>query len=303
MNFFKRLTLIVILIILFLSCKTTSKNTITQLKSDIIGQIEAIDGQIAVAFIELNNKKKSIMINAEESFHAASTMKIPVMIELFKQQKEGLINLNDSIVVANEFKSIVDGSTYTLNIKDDSDDITYGKIGSKQTLYDLITPMITLSSNLATNILIDIVSPEKTTSTMHKLGANNFKILRGVEDQKAYDLGLSNSTTAHDLSVIMTAIADGSAGTKNDCEAMISLLKNQEWNDMIPKYLPRDIQVAHKTGAIAGVHHDTAIIYLPNGNKYILVLLSKNLKDFEQATDQLAVISKTIYNFMIIKNH
>ena len=136
---------------------------------------------------------------------------------------------------------------------------------------------------------------------MHDLGAEKTEVLRGVEDQKAYDLGLSNSATAKDLMIIMKAIADGSAGTKEDCEAMLSILKNQEWNDMIPLYLPENIKVAHKTGSITGVHHDAAIVYLPDGTTYILVLMSKNLTDFDTGTDKLAKISKTIYDFMSSK--
>ena len=290
----------IILFLIFLtiaSCKTDSKTTITELKDNIQQQIDAIEGDVAAALLDLNDETNSIMINVDESFHAASTMKVPVMIELYKQQNEGLINLNDSIVLVNEFKSIVDGGPYSMDIGDDSDDVIYGKIGTKQTLYDLMVPMITVSSNLATNVLIEIVDAKKVTQTMRDLGADKIEVLRGVEDQKAYDLGLSNSTTANDLLVIMKAIAKGEAGTKKDCESMIDILKDQKWNDMIPKYLPETIEVAHKTGSITGVHHDAAIVYLPDGRQYVLVLLSKNLSDFDKGTDQLAQISKTIYEF------
>jgi beta-lactamase class A len=281
------------------SCKTESKKTIEDLKTNIVNDISKIDGEVAIALYDLNNESNTITINVNEPFHAASTMKVPVMIELYKQQNEGLLNLNDSIVLVNEFKSIVDGSPYSMDIGDDSDDIIYSKIGTKQTLYDLMVPMITVSSNLATNVLIEIVDAKKVTQTMQSLGADNIEVLRGVEDQKAYDLGLSNSTTANDLLAIMKAIANGEAGTEEDCDAMIAILKDQKWNDMIPKYLPETVEVAHKTGSITGVHHDAAIVYLPDGRQYVLVLLSKNLSDFDAGTDQLAQISKSIYDYMI----
>jgi len=295
MTLLRRLAITIIIITVF-GCKEIRQ--IDKLKTDIKQQINSIEGDIAVAFLDLSNKDNAILINVDEEFHAASTMKVPVMIEIYKQQNEGLINLNDSIVLINEFKSIVDGSLYKMDIGDDSDDVIYNKIGTKQTLYDLMVPMITVSSNLATNALIEIVGSKKTTQTMRGLGAENIKVLRGVEDQKAYDLGLSNSTTARDLMVIMKAIANGTAGTKTDCEAMLSILKDQQWNDMIPKYLPKDIEIAHKTGSITGVHHDAAIVYPRDGKAYVLVLLSKNLKDFDDGTDKLAQISKTIYDFM-----
>ena len=294
-----RVSLTIMCLSLLISCKTKAEIPINGLRTSIESQISEIEGDIAVAFLDLSNNENTILINVDDKFHAASTMKVPVMIELFKQQNEGLINLNDSIVLKNEFKSIVDDSSYSMDIGDDSDDVIYSKIGTMQTLYELIIPMITVSSNLATNVLIEIVDAKKVTQTMRELGAENIEVLRGVEDQKAYDLGLSNSTTANDLLIIMKAIANGSAGTEEDCEAMLSIPKDQKWNDMIPLYLPVDVMIAHKTGSITGVHHDAAIVYPPNGKSYVLVLMSKNLKDFEKGTQQLAKISKIIYNYMI----
>jgi len=298
MNLLKKFTIVILILTVF-GCKEARQ--IDKLQSDIEQQIQAIEGDIAVAFIDLSNEENSILINVDEEFHAASTMKVPVMIELYKQQNQGLINLSDSIVLVNEFKSIVDGSPYKMDIGDDSDDVIYSKIGTKQTLYDLMVPMITVSSNLATNVLIGIVDAKKTTQTMRDLGAKKINVLRGVEDIKAYEQGLSNSTTARDLMVIKKAIANGTAGTKADCEAMLSILKDQQWNDMIPKYLPDNVEVAHKTGSITGVHHDAAIVYPPNGKDYVLVLLSKNLKDFDEGTDKLAKISERIFSYMVSK--
>lgn len=291
-----KFTLLVFLF--FISCQNSSKQNIEQLTSKIKNQVSEIKGDVAVAFLDLEDETNSVFLNVDEKFHAASTMKIPVMIELFKQQSEGKINLNDSILLKNEFKSIVDGSLYTMDIGEDSDDVIYSKINTKQKLSDLMYNMVTLSSNLATNILIEIVDAKKTTQTMASLGANNMKVLRGVEDIKAYKLGLSNSTTAKDLLIIMKALAKEKASLKEDCNRMIAILKEQKWNDMIPKYLPKNLEIAHKTGSITGVHHDAAIVYLPNGKKYVLVLLSKNLKDFDKGTDQLAKISKSIYDFV-----
>ncbi len=286
-----------ILFFVAISCADNSKSLDT-LKISIENQISNIDGDVAVAFLDLSDEKKNVFINVDEQFHAASTMKVPVMIELYKQQSEGKLNLNDSILLKNEFKSIVDGSLYKMDIGEDSDDVIYSKIGSMQKMYDLMYGMIILSSNLATNVLIEVVDAKKTTATMRSLGADKIEVLRGVEDIKAYEKGLSNSTTANDLLVILKAIANGTAGTKEDCKAMLTILKDQKWNDMIPKYLPENIEVAHKTGSITGVHHDAAIVYLPNGKSYVLVLLSKNLKDFDKGTDQLAKISKSVYDFM-----
>ena len=271
------------------------------LKNTVQSQVDSIEGTVAVGFYNLSDFKDSLCINVDEKFHAASTMKVPVMIELFKQANQGKINLDDSIVLENEFRSIVDSSVYSMDITDDSDDIVYQQIGTRVAIKDLMHSMITVSSNLATNVLIERVDAPAVTATMKDLGAHNMEVLRGVEDQKAYEKGLSNSTTAQDLMLIMKAIATHTAGTPEDCAAMIAMLKEQQFNDVIPFYLPKNVRVAHKTGFISGIHHDAAIVYLPDDRSYILVLLSKNLQDFDKGTDQLAKISKTVYDYMMHK--
>lgn len=289
-------SLILFIIIMGCNNKLTDNESI---KDQLSKDLNEIDGDVALAFINLSKLNDTIFINTQEQFHAASTMKVPVMIELYKQAAAQKFSLQDSILLKNEFKSIVDGSLYRMDLNDDSDDILYNDIGNNVKIADLIFNMVTISSNLATNVLIDLVGAKNVTNSMRNLGANSIEVLRGVEDQKAYDSGLSNSTTANDLLVIMKAIATNTAGSKSDCDEMIQILKRQQFNDMIPLYLPNDVQVAHKTGSITGVHHDAAIVYAPNGNSYVLVLLSKNLQDFEKGTVQLAQISKKIYDYMM----
>jgi beta-lactamase class A len=276
-----------------------AQSEIGDLKNSIETRFSGLEGDFAMAFMNLSDPDQSILINSGEYFHAASTMKTPVMIEIFHQSAQGKFNLTDSILVKNEFISIVDGSTYSMDIGEDSEDALYKMIGKRVSIYNLMYEMITVSSNLATNILIELVDAKKVTKQMRDLGAKDIKVLRGVEDIKAYRKDLNNTTTAKDLMIIMQAIATGKAGKKKDCDQMISILKDQKFNDMIPKYLPEDIQVAHKTGSITGVHHDSGIIFLPDGRKYVLVLLSKNLTNFKSATDEMAKISKEVYNFMI----
>lgn len=122
------------------------------------------------------------MINEKIMSHAASTMKTPVMIEVVRQSVQGRFSLDDSLEVRNEFKSIVDGSPYTLDLGDDSDDSMYKRIGGRASIRELIHEMITVSSNLATNILIQLVGAGNVTATMRTLGALDIEVLRGVED-------------------------------------------------------------------------------------------------------------------------
>ncbi len=274
------------------SCKTEQSE---DLNSKITTLLKQVEGDFAIAFQDLHRKENVFLLNENERFHAASTMKVPVMIEMYHQVSQGQLALTDSILVKNKFESIVDYSTYEMNIAEDSEPSIYSQIDKQMTLFDLMNQMIISSSNLATNILVEEVGAKNVNASMQRLGAYNTEVLRGVEDQKAYDLGLNNMTTAKDLMTILKSIALPLGETTQNQRAMIDVLKAQEFNDIIPRFLPADVQVAHKTGSITGLHHDAGIIYLPNGETYVLVLLSKNLKNFDQGTLTLAKISKLFY--------
>lgn len=289
----RRLGLFFPLIFFCLSC--SKPNPLDQLDKEVREIFSATEGEFALAFRRLDYSQTSLLINERVQFHAASTMKVPVMIELFKQARQGKFLLSDTIIIKNEFKSIVDGSPYSLDVSDDSGEYLYERIGEKATIYDLMFDMITVSSNLATNILIEMVEARIVTETMRNLGAEDIMVLRGVEDQKAYEQGLSNSTTALDLLLIMQSIA--SQETADD-QKMIEILKAQKFNEIIPHLLPKNVEVAHKTGVITALHHDAGIVYLPNGDAYVLVLLSKNLGDFDVGTEKMAEISKLVYDYM-----
>lgn len=277
-----------------------SQKNLEVLKQNIENELASTSGTFAVAFQEVGNNENKILINETIIFHAASTMKTPVMIEVFKQAGEGKFSLDKSIIVKNEFKSIVDGSSYNLDLSSDSDDKLYSLIGQKQKIYDLVYDMITVSSNLATNLLIELVGANKIYQTMKKLGLENLKVLRGVEDIKAYELGLNNTTDALSLMKLYLLIAEKKILTEKNCDAMIKILLDQKFNDKIPKYLPSDVKVAHKTGSISRVEHDSGIVFLPDGKQYVIVVLSKDLDDATKGRETIARISKLIYDY--IKN-
>lgn len=268
------------------------------IKFQIENKFASQKGTFALAFKTIEDHPVEILINPDDVFHAASTMKTPVMIEAFKQSKSGLFSLYDSVDVKNEFKSIVDGSPYNLDISRDGGEQLYDFIGKKRKVYDLVYDMIIHSSNLATNIVIEYLGAENVTATMRELGARNIHVLRGVEDIKAFDAGLNNTTSARDLMTIFEKIALGQAVDPQSSEKMISILFDQQYNEIIPALLPKDIKVAHKTGSISSVQHDSGIVFLPDGRKYVLVLLSKNLENADAAVNTMAEISLMLYQFI-----
>jgi beta-lactamase class A len=252
-------------------------------------------GYYALAFTDLLSGK-TVFIHERETFHAASTMKTPVMIEVFKQANAGKFSLDDSITLKNEFKSIVDGSPFHLDSLVDSEFVLYKRLGKKIKIRDLVYEMITVSSNFATNILIDLVGAKNVTQTMRELGAKDINVLRGVEDTKAFEKGLNNTTTAYDLMLIFNKLAKGQIINMQASKAMIDILLDQKFGTVIPAKLPADVKVAHKTGAFGKVRHDSGIVYLPNGRNYSIVIMSRDWEDEKETLELLSNVSRMIYD-------
>ncbi|MFU8861270.1 MAG: serine hydrolase [Cyclonatronaceae bacterium] len=295
MNFYRAAIQVLAVGLIFFSAASCNREETPTLRDQIMDVINTVDGDMAVVFLDLQNGTRDVLINENERFHAASTMKTPVMIEAYKQAEEGKFSLEDSILVKNEFSSIVDGSPFSLSIDRDWGDALYEKLGTKVPLREVMYDMITRSGNLATNLMIDLVGAENANRTAHELGAVNIQVLRGVEDMKAFDQGLNNETTAMDLAIIYREIARKSVVSEQACNEMIAILKDQYYNEMIPAGLPEEVEVAHKTGSITGVNHDSGIVYLPDGRSYVLVILSKNLANNSDGRDAGAEISRIIY--------
>ncbi|HTE34696.1 MAG TPA: serine hydrolase [Chryseolinea sp.] len=269
-----------------------------QLVARIEKEFKEVSGTFAVAFEDLTTGDK-ILIREHEKFHAASTMKTPVMVEVFRQAAAGKFALTDSITVKNEFKSLADGSPFSLKPEDDSELELYKQTGTKKTIQDLLYEMIIVSSNLATNIIIELVDAKNVMNTMHELGIKDMQVLRGVEDNKAYRLGLNNTTTAYDLMLLFSKLGKEEVVSKEASQSMIRILLDQRFNEIIPAKLPKEVKVAHKTGFIKGIHHDSGIVILPDGRRYALVLLSKDMENEKAGIEAMARVSEMIYLHVI----
>jgi len=283
-----------LLVIVITSCD--KKQTAKELKESIESELAKPSGNFAVAFKNLTTGEE-ILINEHTLFHAASTMKAPVMVEVYKQAAAGKFSLKDSLLIKNEFKSILDSSMYSLTALSDSDTSIYKHIGEKRTVYSLLYDMIIISSNLATNLIVELVDAKNVTQTMRDIGAKDIQVLRGVEDGKAFEAGLNNQVTAYDLMLLYQTIANEETVNAEASMAMIDILLDQQFNEIIPAKLPKEVKVAHKTGSITGVQHDSGIVFLPDGRKYILVLLSKDLQDVDAGIEAMANVSEMIYKY------
>src|SRR5438046_8743715 len=239
----------------------------------------------------------SLTVGSAVRFHAASTMKIPVMIQLFRDRDTGLLSLDDSVTIPNTFQSIVDSSPYQLDVTDDSDSSLYKRLGQRAPIRELIELMETVSSNLATNLLIAKVDAKRANATAHALGADSILVLRGVEDGKAYRAGLNNTTTARDLGMLLAAIANGKAASAASCREMLAILGRQHFTEGIPAGLPPGTRVYHKTGWVGQVvYHDAAYIEMPSpdGRRYVLVVTTGGIQLDTAAYNLVADVSRMI---------
>ena len=281
----------------------TAPAEVDALRSLLHGRIaETPAATVGLSYVDLATGA-SVHINADTSFHAASTMKVPVMIELFRQVDRGELRLDQGMVLRNEFRSIVDGSPYSLSATDDSDSLVYTWIGKPVPVSELLERMIVRSSNLATNALIAIVDARRADATAKSLGAANIRVLRGVEDGKAYAQGLNNTTTARDMAELMAAIESGRAASPASTQRMRDILLRQEFNDEIPAGLPAGTRVAHKTGTITAHLHDAAIVYPPAGTPYVLVVLTRGVRDENVARRLIADLSSIVWRHRSERPH
>jgi beta-lactamase class A len=265
------------------------------LRQRLVDRIQQVPGAVVgVVFRELGGPA-AVEINADSVFHAASTMKVPVMIEYFRRLDAGQITSDQTMALDTIFKSIVDGSPYALNAGVDSDSSVFSRVGQQVPLRWLVERMIVRSSNLATNALIELLDAQRVQATTISLGAINMKVLRGVEDGKAFQQGLNNRTTARDLAALLEAIEAGRAASPASSRDMIEILAKQEFNEEIPAGLPAGTKVAHKTGWITGVQHDAAIIYPPNRKPYVLVVLTRGIADRPVAKKLIADVSRLVW--------
>jgi beta-lactamase class A len=267
----------------------------SSLAASVAERIRAVPGaEVAVSYRDLATGD-SLDLGADVDFHAASTMKIPVMLEVFRSVEAGRLTLDREIVLENRFLSIVDGSPYSLDAGDDSDSLMYARVGTRVPVRELMERMIVRSSNLATNALIALVGADRANATAHALGASRIRVLRGVEDGKAYAAGMNNTTTSADLAVLLERIERNEAVGPTSARLMKEILLRQEFNDAIPAGVPPGTPVAHKTGSITATLHDAAIVYPPGRPPYVLVVLTRKIPREATARALIADVSRLVW--------
>jgi len=274
-----------------------------RVRSDLDNAVQALicdSGalDVAVAFHDLATRDE-MLIHPDVNFHAASTIKVPVMMEVFRQAEDKTLSLDNRIAVKNDFASIVDGSRFSLRVEDDSELSLYRRLGERLTIRELVRLMITESSNVATNMLVERVTAARASEFMRRLGANDVRVLRGVEDNKAYARGLNNATTARGLMIVLLRLAERSVVTAEASEQMLAILRAQKFNEGIPAGLPAGTPVAYKTGSFAKVYHDAAIVEPPKKKPFVLIVLTQGIDTKPRAQKLVAEIARIVYGHVM----
>ena len=233
--------------------------------------------------------------NADQYFHAASTMKLAVLVGVFRQVDRGELSLEAPVHVRNRFTSIVNQEPFMLDLGRDADPDVYGHLGKTLTVRELAYWMITKSSNLATNLLVDVIGIHTVQLALDELDIDGVRVLRGVEDQRAFENNLNNEVTANGLLKMLRLIADGKAYSQKACDEMLEIMLDQQYRSGIPAGLPKAARVAHKTGNISTVHHDAGIVYLEVRKPYVLVILTQFGPEQGRGT-AVADVSRDIFN-------
>jgi beta-lactamase class A len=209
-----------------------------------------------------------------EWFHAASTIKIPVLLGVFQAVDDGLLSVESRVHVRNRFLSIVEETAYRVERARDAGADIHAQIGKTMRVGDLARQMIVTSSNLATNLLVDLVGIPRLQSTVQRFAPDGIELKRGVEDGPAHAKGIDNRVTASGLVRVLQAIEEQALSEKS-CRTMLDILHDQEFRSGIPAGLPESARVAHKTGEISTIAHDTGLVYLPDREPYALAILTE----------------------------
>jgi beta-lactamase class A len=237
-------------------------------------------------------------LRGDRWFHAASTIKVAVLLAVFRAADEGRVHLDDSLHVRNRFISAADGSPFHLSPDSDAMPELYQLVGRTAKISTLAEGMIAASSNLATNLLLDFMGVEYARKVLRDAQVDGVELRRGVEDYAAHERGINNEVTADGLVSLLSAVR-GDFLRNESKEQAIRILLEQRFNSMIPAGLPAHAAVAHKTGEISTACHDMGIVYLPEREPYIAVILTEFDSEGNGRREIVAAISVAIYRLIV----
>ncbi len=246
--------------------------------------VDNADAVVGVAIKDLKSGEQ-VLINENEIFPQASSIKIHILTEVYKQAAEGKFKLTD--IKQFPASARVGGSGILSML---------GEISVSMSIRDYCILMINLSDNSATNLLIDLVGMKNVNESLVKNGAPNTKLQRVMMDYQAAKEGRENISTPKDLLTILEKLYAGTLVNKQSCDDMLVIMKMGKGGS-IKEGIPAGIEIANKAGDVEGVRVDAGIVYLEN-NPYIICVMTKLLSDENDGSRIIEAISRKTYNYL-----
>jgi beta-lactamase class A len=237
----------------------------------------------------------TLSYHADRWFHAASTIKVAILAGVYAAIHEGRWPPHARLHVRNRFFSAADGTLFRISSERDANAEVHAAIGKMMRIRELAHHMITTSSNLATNLLLDLVGVETVQGVLEHYRIEGIDFRRGVEDERAFAAGISNRVTASGLVSLLRVIEEEKVFSPELSREMLDILHQQEFRNGIPGRLPREVRVAHKTGDISTIAHDAGIVYPRERKPYIVAILTEWDPEVTRRSATIATISQEIY--------
>ena len=237
----------------------------------------------------------TLTYQADRWFHAASTIKVAILAGVYAAIHEGRWPAHARLHIRNRFFSAADGSVFRISAERDANGEVHAAIGKMMRVRELAHHMITTSSNLATNLLLDLVGVETVQGVLDHYKIDGIDFRRGVEDERAFAAGISNRVTASGLMGLLRVIEAEKVFSPQLSREMLDILHQQEFRKGIPGRLPREVRVAHKTGDISTIAHDAGIVYPEHRKPYIIAILTEWEPDTSGRSTTIATVSQAVY--------
>jgi len=252
---------------------------------------------VGVAFFDYEHQAGG-GYQADRWFHAASTIKVPVLLGVFHAIEKGRLHPQSRVHIRNRFLSVADGAPFRVEASRDANAEVQGAIGRLMQVRELARHMIVTSSNLATNVLVDLIGLENIQGTLERFGIDGVELRRGVEDMAAHERGINNRVTAAGLLRTLRVLQDREQFSEELNAEMLDILHAQEFRSGIPAGLPDGARVANKTGEISTVAHDAGIVSLPDRAPYVVAILTEWDQDVSGRRETIAALSRAVYEYV-----
>lgn len=248
-----------------------------------------LDGTMGVAILDLTDGR-TLLLNPDTVFTQASSIKVTVLAELYRQQQQSEQGLPDKAKLSD---------LYTMSTSDLVADsaimrgLTPGV--TRVTNRDLATFMVAVSDNSATNVLINRVGMASVNAMLNSLGLAHTRLQRQMMDVKAALAGRENLSTPRDMMTLFADLYHGKLLNKALTDDYLKVLGTRKESD-IPRFIPEDVVIANKPGELAGVRNDVGIVFVPN-RPFVIVVMTAYLKHERDGNDAIAKIAGAAYEY------